>query len=128
MKASTNKLVKIVKAVKNVAAFTALVRSSRLDEQLNLAEIVCATVYKKAHTPRNPIDDRTVLYHPIEEEIVKAIASGIDVDDFIIQFQSTDLISSATMLRRRYYKIAHLLQIYQAYSQPPLQINIDMEV
>lgn len=117
-----------INAVKNVAAFTALMRSSAIDEQIKLSEYLCAKIFIKSHTPRNPIDDRTVLYHPIEEEIVKAIASGIDVDDFIVQFQSTDLISSATMLRRRYYKIAHLLQIYQAYSQPSLQINIDMEV
>lgn len=76
----------------------------------------------------NPIDDSTVLYHPIEEEIVKAIASGIDVDDFVAQFVSMDMQSSASMLRRRYHKIAHLLSIYQAYSQPPMQINLDGKI
>lgn len=117
-----------INAVKNVAAFTALMRSSAIDEQTKLAEYLCAKIFIKSHTPRNPIDDSTVLYHPIEEEIVKAIASGIDVDDFVAQFVSMDMQSSASMLRRRYHKIAHLLSIYQAYSKPPMQINLDGKI
>lgn len=116
-----------INAVKNIAAFTALIRSSAIDEQIKLSEYLCAKIFIKSHTPRNPIDYST-MYHPIEEEIVKAIASGIDVDDFVAQFVSMDMQSSASMLRRRYHKIAHLLSIYQAYSKPPMQINLDGKI
>ena len=49
-------------------------------------------------------------------------------DDFVAQFVSMDMQSSASMLRRRYHKIAHLLSIYQAYSKPPMQINLDGKI
>ena len=102
-----------------------LMRGMDVIDQIKLAEFLLEATSIKEHTVRDVIDDSKVLYHPVEEEIVKAIASGIDVFDFVPQYVSTHAGSSASMLRRRYYKIAHLLQVYQAYSDPPLQINLD---
>lgn len=122
---SVNRLYSNFRQCRNFAAFMSFMRGIDVIDQIKLAEFILESTSIKAHTVRDVIDDSMVLYHPIEEEIVKAIASGVDVKDFMAQYISTHPESSASMLRRRYYKIAHLLQVYQAYSDPPLQINLE---
>ena len=110
--------------IKNASAFTCIIRQKPLHDQIKLAEFLCTSAYIKSHRQKAKVDDRKVLYHPIEEEIVKAICSGIDMDEFIADLISTGDCStaSARMIKRRWYKIEHLLQVYQAYSSASVQI------
>jgi hypothetical protein len=79
--------------------------------------------FYRLHRQRPIIDDRTALYHPLEAEIVRCIASGITLDDFLADWMFAHPQSSVKMLRRRWYKVTRLLQVYQQYSNPTLQVE-----
>lgn len=77
---------------------------------------VLLQAYYLSHRQNPIIDDRRVLYHPIEEEIVIYQTSGIGIDDFIADYISMHRVASVSMLRRRWFKVKHLLDIYKTYS------------
>ena len=79
--------------------------------------------FYKSHRQKPIIDDTTALHHPVEAEIVRCIASGITLDEFIVDWLYSNTSSSVKMLRRRWFKVAKLLQIYQQYSQPIMEIK-----
>ena len=109
---------------KNASAFTCIIRQKPLHVQIKLAEFLCTSAYIESHRQKSKVDDTKVLYHPIEEEIVKAICSDIDMDEFIADRIGMGDCSSASakMIKRRWHKVEHLLQVYQAYSSASVQI------
>ena len=111
-------------SIKSASAFTCTIRQKPLHDQIKLAEFLCVASYIKSHRQKSKVDDTKVLYHPIEEEIVKAICIGIDMDEFIADLISIGDCSpaSAKMIKRRWHKVEHLLQVYQAYSSASVKI------
>ena len=81
-----------------------------------LADGLLLFAYYASHRQAPLIDDRNVLRHPIEEEMVIYQASGISLDDFIADWQAMHRVASVSMLRRRWFKVKHLLDIYKTYS------------
>lgn len=115
----------VIEQLPNLAAYICYWKGQSIAEQNRLTDWLLLIAYYKAHRQRPIIDDRTSLRHPIEEEICRCIASGISIDDFIADYVSSHRDASVKMLRRRWYKVAHLLQVYQMYSQPTLTIVLE---
>ena len=90
--------------------------------QLRMIDELLLSVYYEVHTPQPEVDDRTVLRHPVEEEMMRCIASGIPMEDFIAEWVSVYPTSSSVMLRRRWYKVARLASLYRQYASPVLDI------
>jgi hypothetical protein len=110
---------------KNLAHFIYGWKRQDIKTQNRMIDWLLLFAYYKAHRQQPIIDDRTILRHPVDEEICRCIASGITLDEFIADWMFSHGDSSVVMLRRRWFKIAHLLQVYQMYSQPILPISME---
>lgn len=116
---------KMLKEYGNLAFFIYEWRRQDSPMQNRMIDWLLLDAFYKSHRQKPIIDDTTALHHPVEAEIVRCIASGITLDEFIIDWIYSNPESSVKMLRRRWFKVARLLQIYQQYSNPTLQIKED---
>jgi hypothetical protein len=114
---------KTLKECGNLAFFIYEWRRQDIPMQNRMIDWLLLDAFYKSHRQKPIIDDTTALHHPVEAEIVRCIASGITLDEFIVDWIYSNPESSVKMLRRRWFKIARLLQIYQQYSNPTLQIK-----
>ena len=88
--------------------------------QLRMIDELLLHAYYTSHRQQPMIDDRGLLRHPVEEEMMRCIASGISLDDFIVDWVYSHPTSSVPMLRRRWFKVLKLARIYTQYSNPIL--------
>lgn len=116
---------KTLKECGNLAFFIYEWRRQDKAIQNRMIDWLLLDAFYKSHRQKPIIDDTTALYHPVEAEIVRCIASGITLDEFIVDWIYSQPESSVKMLRRRWFKVSRLLQIYQQYSNPTLQITED---
>lgn len=112
-----------IKEYDNLAFFIYQWRRQDVSVQNRMIDWLLLDAFYKSHRQRPIIDDRTALHHPVEAEICRCIASGIGLDDFIADWMYSHPQSSVKMLRRRWFKVCRLLQIYQQYSNPILPIT-----
>lgn len=88
--------------------------------QVRMLDELLLHAYYTSHRQQPSIDDRGVLRHPVEEEMMRCIASGISMDDFIVDWVHAHPTSSVVMLRRRWHKVTKLARIFMQYSNPIL--------
>lgn len=120
---SNEELFKKVKRVQDVHEMVLFIKSVNTITQIKLAIMV----YNNASTKSATIDSPVIktYYHPIEEEIVKALACKITLQEFIAERRCIDGNTNPATLTKRWNKIAYLLQVYTAYADyTDLTLNI----
>ena len=112
-----------IKAYGNLAFFIHQWRRQDTPTQNRMIDWLLLDAFYKAHRQRPIVDDRTALQHPVEDEMCRCIASGIALDEFLADWMYSHPQSSVKTLRRRWFKVCRLLEIYQQYSNPALPVD-----
>lgn len=111
---NNEELFKKVKRVQDVHEMVLFIKSVNTITQIRLAIMVYNNARTKAATLDSPVIK--TYYHPIEEEIVKALACKITLQEFIAERRCIDGNTNPATLTKRWNKIAYLLQVYTAYA------------
>lgn len=86
-------------------------------KKIQFIDMVCNRAANKLHKPLYRYEKS--CYHPIEIEIVKAIACHISFNEFLCERMAVDSSTNKKMLKRRWLKVEKLISVYNVYNDNP---------
>jgi hypothetical protein len=85
--------------------------------------MVCNRAVNKLNKPLYRYEKS--CYHPIEIEIMKALACHVTFNEFLAERMAVDSGTNREMLKRRWLKVEKLIAVYKVYNDNPFMEELE---